>query len=44
MSKEPGNMGVSRSLISDGLYMTVEQYLVLDESSDAKRAFPNSKK
>ena len=29
-------MGGHRSPISDGLYMTVEQYLALDESSDAK--------
>src|SRR5439155_6714226 len=36
MRKEPSNMGGHRSPISDGLYMTVEQYLALDESSDAK--------
>ncbi len=29
-------MAAGRSQVSDGLYMTVEQYLALDESSDAK--------
>ena len=29
-------MVANRSHVSDGLYMTVEQYLALDESSDAK--------
>ena len=29
-------MVADRSQVSDGLYMTVEQYLALDESSDAK--------
>src|SRR5436305_13709763 len=29
-------MVANRSQMSDGLYMTVEQYLALDESSDAK--------
>lgn len=29
-------MAADRSQVSDGLYMTVEQYLALDESSDAK--------
>jgi len=29
-------MATDRSQVSDGLYMTVEQYLALDESSDAK--------
>lgn len=29
-------MGVDRLQVSDGLYMTVEQYIALDESSDAK--------
>ena len=29
-------MVADRSQVSDGLYMTVEQYLTLDESSDAK--------
>jgi Uma2 family endonuclease len=29
-------MGADRTQVSDGLYMTVEQYLALDESSDAK--------
>src|SRR5438270_10028683 len=29
-------MATDRSEVSDGLYMTVEQYLALDESSDAK--------
>jgi Uma2 family endonuclease len=29
-------MAADKSQVSDGLYMTVEQYLALDESSDAK--------
>src|SRR5947209_19051874 len=29
-------MVANRNQVSDGLYMTVEQYLALDESSDAK--------
>jgi len=32
-------MGAERSPMGDGLYMTVEQYLALDESSDAKYAY-----
>src|SRR5216684_4678402 len=32
-------MVADRSQVNDGLYMTVEQYLALDESSDAKYEF-----
>jgi len=32
-------MATDRSEVSDGLYMTVKQYLALDESSDAKYEF-----
>jgi Uma2 family endonuclease len=35
------HMVADRSQVSGGLYMTVEQYLVLDESSDAKYEYDN---
>ena len=34
-------MESDRTQMNDGLYMTVEQYLVLDESSDAKYEYLN---
>lgn len=34
-------MATDRSQVSDGLYMTVEQYLALDEATDAKYEYDN---
>ena len=34
-------MVADRSQVSDGIYMTVEQYLALDEATDAKYEYDN---